>query len=251
MTGDQPRHEDHSHVDAWKLASCYDARYYAHNVGCAPCHAESPFWRGVFDGIADAIVGQLAPETVLDAGCGIGLLVRRLRERGVEAWGIDISEYAISHVPESARSYCSLASVTDELQRDFDLIVSIEVVEHLPPSLAQEAIENLARHTNRILFSSTPDDFDEPTHVNVQPMDHWVEQFARFGFFRSFDFDAAAIVAPHAMYLVRAGQTPVSVARDYERAYSGALKEIDDLRSQRLPERARRAIGRTIARLTR
>jgi 2-polyprenyl-3-methyl-5-hydroxy-6-metoxy-1,4-benzoquinol methylase len=241
--------ESSSREHAWRLASCYDARYYAHNVGCAPCRAESSFWRGVFDGIADAIVAELAPQTVLDAGCGIGLLVSSLRERGVEAWGIDISEYAISHVPEGARGYCSLASVTDELQPDFDLIVCIEVLEHLPARLGREAIENLARHTDRILFSSTPDDFDEPTHVNVQPMNHWVEQFARLGFFRSFDFDAAAMVAPHAMYLVRAGQTPVSVARDYERAYSRALWEINDLRSRRLRACAGRVIGRALARL--
>jgi hypothetical protein len=123
------------------------------------------------------------------------------------------------------------------------------VVEHLPPRLGREAIENLARHTDRILFSSTPDDFDEPTHVNVQPMDHWVEQFGGLGFFRSFDFDAAGIVAPHAMYLVRAGQTPVSVAREYERAYSRALEEINDLRSRRLRDRTGHVIGRAMARL--
>jgi 2-polyprenyl-3-methyl-5-hydroxy-6-metoxy-1,4-benzoquinol methylase len=249
MTGHQPSQDDASGDNAWALAPCYDASYYAHNLGGIPCRGESSHWRGFFDRIADAIVGQLAPQTVLDAGCGIGLLVQSLRERGVEAWGIDISEYAISHVPEGARGYCSVASVTDELERNFDLIACIEVVEHLPSRLGREAIENLARHTDRILFSSTPDDFDEPTHVNVQPMDHWVEQFARLGFFRSFDFDAAAIVAPHAMYLVRAGQTTETVARDYERAYSRALREINDLRSRRLHNRAGRVIGRAMARL--
>jgi SAM-dependent methyltransferase len=249
MTGHQPRRDDASDDNAWALASCYDAGYYAHNLGGIPCGAESSHWRRFFDRIADAIVAHLAPHTVLDAGCGIGLLVRSLRERGVDAWGIDISEYAISQVPDSARGYCSVASVTDELQRNFDLIACIEVVEHLPPRLGREAIENLARHTDRILFSSTPDDFDEPTHVNVHPMEHWVEQFGGLGFFRSFDFDAAGIVAPHAMYLVRAGQTPVSVAREYERAYSRALEEINDLRSRRLRDRTGHVIGRAMARL--
>jgi SAM-dependent methyltransferase len=248
VTADRRDHEDLSHGDVWAFASYYDARYYAHNVGCAPCRAESPFWRGVFDGIADAIVAELAPRTVLDAGCGIGLLVRSLRERSIEAWGIDISEYAVSQVPDEVRAYCSLASVTDELDRDFDLIACIEVVEHLPAHLGRQAIENLARHTDSILFSSTPDDFDEPTHVNVQPTDHWVEQFGRLGFFRSFDFDAG-IIAPHAMHLVRVGQTAVDVAREYERAYWRSSREIDDLRSRRLRNRVGRIIGPAIAKL--
>lgn len=189
--------------EAWALAPQYDASYYAHNLGDEPCTAESPVWRAFVDQVADAIVAKLATRTVLDAGCGIGLLVRSLRERGVEAWGIDISEYAIGQVPGSVREYCSLGSVTDELNRDFDLIVFIEVVEHLPPALGRQALENITRHTERVLFSSTPDDFSEPTHVNVQPTEHWVEQFRKLGFARDFDFDAT-VVAPQAMYFVRA-----------------------------------------------
>jgi SAM-dependent methyltransferase len=248
MTGHQPGREDPSRRDAYALATSYDASYYAHNLGGIPCYPESTHWRAFFDRIADAIVTQLPPQTVLDAGCGIGLLVRSLRERGVEAWGIDISEYAISHVPEDVRAYCSLASITDEFEREFDLIACIEVAEHLPPTLGRQAIENLTRHTDRILFSSTPDDVEEPTHVNVQPTDYWVEQFGRLGFFRSFDFDAA-VVAPHAMYLVRADQTAVEVARDYERAYWDARKEIRDLRLSGLGNRVRRFIGQTGAKL--
>jgi SAM-dependent methyltransferase len=248
MTSDQPGQGDASDLDRSALASTYDARYYAHNVGCTACRVDSPFWRGTFDRIADAIVARLAPQTVLDAGCGIGLLVRSLRGRGVEAWGIDVSDYAISQVPDEVRAYCSSASITDELDRDFDLIACIEVVEHLPAHLGREAIENLARHTDSILFSSTPDDFDEPTHLNVQPTAHWVEEFGRLGFFRNFDFDAT-VVAPHAMHLVRAGQTPVQVAGDYERVYWGAVQQINALRSRRLRDRARAAVGRTIARL--
>jgi SAM-dependent methyltransferase len=248
MTSDQPGQGDASDLDRSALASTYDARYYAHNVGCTACRVDSLFWRGTFDRIADAIVARLSPQTVLDAGCGIGLLVRSLRERGVEAWGIDISDYAISQVPDEVRAYCSSASITDELDRDFDLIACIEVVEHLPAHLGRQAIENLARHTDSILFSSTPDDFDEPTHVNVQPTDHWVEQFGRLGFFRSFDFDAG-IIAPHAMHLVRVGQTAVDVAREYERAYWRSSREIDDLRSRRLRNRVGRIIGPAIAKL--
>jgi predicted TPR repeat methyltransferase len=196
--------------DPWALAPQYDAAYYANHLGPEPCTSDSPVWRTFMDRVADAIVSDLGPRNVLDAGCGIGLLVRSLRERGVDAWGIDISEYAISQVPDGARGYCTLGSVTDELERDFEQIVCIEVVEHLPAELGRQAIENLTRHTDSILFSSSPDDFSEPTHVNVQPVDHWVHEFVRLGFVRS-NFDAT-VVAPQAMHLVREDRAAIGGA---------------------------------------
>jgi 2-polyprenyl-3-methyl-5-hydroxy-6-metoxy-1,4-benzoquinol methylase len=113
-------------------------------------------WQGYFGRIADLIGTELTSGTVLDAGCAIGFLVQALRERGIEAWGIDISEYAIAHVVDEVRPYCWVASVTDKLEYDYDVIVCIEVLEHLPPHLAPVAIANFARHTDSVLFSASP-----------------------------------------------------------------------------------------------
>ena len=46
----------------------------------------------------------------------MGFLVEALRKRGVDASGIDISDYAISQVDESVAAYCSVASLTEPLQ---------------------------------------------------------------------------------------------------------------------------------------
>jgi len=82
---------------------------------------------------------------VLDAGCAIGFLVEALRERGVDARGFDISEYAISQVPEHLQPYCTLGSITDEIDGRYDLITCIEVLEHLrlrPSALASRTCSN-------------------------------------------------------------------------------------------------------------
>ena len=42
------------------------------------------------------------PARLLDAGCAIGLLVETLRDRGVDARGVDISDYAIGRVPDAS-----------------------------------------------------------------------------------------------------------------------------------------------------
>jgi D-inositol-3-phosphate glycosyltransferase len=166
--------------------------------------------------IADLIVAELAPRTVLDAGCTVRFLVEALRERGVEACGVSISEHTI----EQAR------------ERDYDLIVCIGVLEHLAPHIAPIAVANLCGHTNEVLFSATPDEFRDPTHLNVQPTEYWVELFGRHGFFRNLDVDAS-VIAPEAIHFLRANQTAVSVARAYERRHWSALAELRDLRAAR------------------
>jgi len=116
--------------------------------------------------------------------------VEALRERGVQADGIDISEYAIANAREAARAYCSVGSILEPFPQKYDLITCIEVVEHLPLEQAEYAIQNLCDHTHDILFTSTPHHYGEDTHFNVRPPEYWTELFARHGFIRDVDFEA-------------------------------------------------------------
>ena len=214
------------------LAGCYDARYYATRLG-EPCHRGNPTWHAFFDRAAAAIVAELAPRTVLDAGCGIGLLVEKLRDRGVDAWGIDISRYAVEQVRGDLLPYASVDSITEDFGRDYDLVVCIEVLEHLTLEVGTDAIANMAARTNSVLFSSTPSDFREPTHLNVRPTEHWVEHFARHGFFRNLGFDAT-FITPQTIHFRRANQTAVTVARDYEAWHWRTATELRELREENL-----------------
>ena len=60
-------------------------------------YTDAKRWMPFFEMIADKIVELFNPKTVLDAGCACGYLVAALRDRGVGAYGVDISEYAINH----------------------------------------------------------------------------------------------------------------------------------------------------------
>lgn len=46
---------------------------------------------------ADYLIAKHGLVKFLDIGCGCGILVKTLREKGAEAWGIDISQYAIAN----------------------------------------------------------------------------------------------------------------------------------------------------------
>ena len=201
-------------MSSHRTSDQYDAHYYAHS--CGTPYERNEHWLRFFGNIADHIVQEISPGSVLDAGCAMGFLVEALRDRGVEAYGLDISDFAIQQVRPDIRPYCWVGSVTDPLPRRYDLIVCIEVLEHLRPEEAGTAVENLCRHADDILFSSTPSDFQEATHRNVQPPDYWAELFARHGFFRDLEFDASYITAWAARF--RKSREPVArIVAAYER----------------------------------
>ena len=209
------------------FAGLYDAYYFAH--GCGEPYQRSEVWLSLFKGFAERIYVDINPGTVLDAGCAMGLLVETLRDSGVEAWGVDISKYAIDHVAPEIRDFCWLGSVTDPFPQKYDLIVSIEVVEHLPRQDSEKAVSNFCQHSNDILFSSTPFDYKEVSHFNVQPPEYWAEQFARQGFYRDVDFDAS-FITPWAVRYRKKSEPLHRVVRDYERKYWLLWKENADLR---------------------
>ena len=208
--------------------SSFDAYYYAHC--CGDPYTRSDALLKFFDGIADRIVSDIAPASVLDAGCAIGLLVEKLRARGVEAFGMDVSSYAIGQVDPGVRPWCQHGSIAEEFPRNYDLIVSIEVLEHMPVREAEAAIANICRHTGDVIFSSSPLDYKEPTHVNVHPPEYWAAEFARHGLFRDVDFDASYIT-PWAARFRRRTEPLHRIVRDYERRFWELTIERNDTRS--------------------
>ena len=209
---------DHSFGGEAQLAlkDFYDAEYYENDFGGVPYTREDPHWLKFFGDIADQVIETLHPRTALDVGCAIGFLVEALRERGVNAIGIDISEYAISQVPENIAEHCSVATIVDEIVGQYDIVFCIEVLEHLPAAGAGEAIANLCRHGDAVFFSSTPDDYIEPTHLNVQPASYWSALFAQSGFLRDFDYDAT-FLAPQAVLYRRTRMDVIQSVLGYER----------------------------------
>ncbi|MGH7641896.1 MAG: hypothetical protein ACRENX_02590 [Candidatus Dormibacteria bacterium] len=117
------------------------------------------------------------------------------------------------------------------MPRDYDLITSIEVLEHVTGSGSATAVANFCRHSKAILFSSTPEHFDEVSRINVRSPDHWAGLFALHGFFRDCDFDAS-FVASHAI-LFRSEQKIEGVVGGYERTLWNATRELQGVRTHR------------------
>jgi glycosyltransferase involved in cell wall biosynthesis/2-polyprenyl-3-methyl-5-hydroxy-6-metoxy-1,4-benzoquinol methylase len=206
-------------------ADFYTEDYYgtSYDEGGVPYRRDEEVWVSFFEGVANAIAKSLGPATVLDVGCAIGMLVEALRNCGIDAKGFDLSPWAIEQVPARLQPFCWVGSVTEEIEGHYDLITCIEVLEHLPPWMADAAVGNICRHADHVLFSSTPDDFDEPTHLNVEPGGYWANLFLRHGFVRDLTHDTD-FLAPHAMLFRRGEADAESLVAEYERALWAAKK---------------------------
>ncbi len=188
-----------------------------HDMRAGSSSQTSENWSGLFDSLAEQIIMDLHPTTVLDAGCGRGYLISSLRQRGVEAWGMDDSEAAIRNVLPECQPYCQVRSILEPLpQERYDLIVCIDILERYSPEEAIQAVENLCLHTDNILLSCPPIDTPDSASTNVQPPEYWTRLFDRFGFIHDLEFDASYI-APWAMRLVEVQPALEDRLATYER----------------------------------
>ena len=203
------------------IAGDYGASYLGHYSDTGePYDWSSPSWREFFTNVARRLVEAVGDVgTALDVGCAKGLLVQALVAADVDAYGIDISDVMITSADETVAERLQVGSATDPIDHRYDLITCIEVLEHLSPTAALDAIDNICSATDRIVFSSTPDDFAEPTHINVLPTADWAAKFALRGFFRRVDVDLG-FLSPWAVYFERADGV---TARDLVHRYEGQL----------------------------
>jgi hypothetical protein len=134
--------------------------------------------------IVPMIVGWIHPQTVVDVGCGDGTWLSVFRQHGVEEiLGIDRAYVTgeILEIPEEEFLGHDLR-VPLSMGRQFHLVVSLEVAEHLPGECAETYVDSLTRLGPAILFSAAAPFQGGTDHVNEQWPEYWVELFGRKGF---------------------------------------------------------------------
>src|SRR6187551_3121714 len=104
----------------------YDKVYYDSHCGDTPYARDQVAVQNHFRAFAATLVDRYHPMRVLDVGCAKGFLVENLRDYGVDAFGVDNSEYAISEVREDIKPFCRRRSALEPIGEKYDLITCIE-----------------------------------------------------------------------------------------------------------------------------
>jgi SAM-dependent methyltransferase len=139
--------------------------------------------------ITSLLASTITVRSVLDVGCGPGLWLSAWRERGArDLLGIDgayVDRGRLRISPEEFESRD--LGFPFRVDRKFDLVQSLEVAEHLPPSRAESFVADLAAHGGLVLFSAAPPGQGGENHVNERPYEYWRRLFSRLGY-EVFDF---------------------------------------------------------------
>lgn len=86
-------------------------------------------------------------DKVLDVGCGKGFLVKDLLGLDINAYGVDISKYAIKHCEKEVVERLTIGSA-DNLEfedNSFDAVISINKIHNLPRAKCLKAVQEIER----------------------------------------------------------------------------------------------------------
>jgi 2-polyprenyl-6-hydroxyphenyl methylase/3-demethylubiquinone-9 3-methyltransferase len=123
-----------------------------------PLHELNPLRLAWIDGLA-----QLGGKSVLDVGCGGGILAEAMARQGATVTGIDLSEKPLKvarlHLLESGLAvHYELFSAEEKAKSHpgaFDIVTCMELLEHVPdPSSTVAACARLVKPGGRVFFST-------------------------------------------------------------------------------------------------
>ena len=103
-------------------------------------------WKSVAKDIV-AHFGLSPGDRVLDVGCAKGFLVKDLLALGIDAFGVDISSYALLHCESEVIGRLHLGSADRLIFPDgsFDAVISINTIHNLPRDRCLAALSSIER----------------------------------------------------------------------------------------------------------
>lgn len=134
--------------------------------------------------IVPVLYDLLRPTSIIDVGCGVGTWLSVFCTHGVgDVYGVDGSyvnkQYLL--IPPERFIEADLRRPFS-LDRQFDLVLALEVAEHLPPESADAFVASLTKLGQVIYFSAAVPYQGGTSHLNEQWQDFWAQRFQQKGY---------------------------------------------------------------------
>jgi len=130
------------------------------------------------------VLQWVRPKKVIDVGCGVGTWLSALGQLGTfDVTGMDGSyvDRSMLQIPKERFFPHDLSKPLPNMGK-FDLAMSLETAEHLPPESAEGFVAGLAAMAPVILFSAAAPRQGGTFHFNEQWPEYWAKLFASHGF---------------------------------------------------------------------
>lgn len=140
--------------------------------------------------------GLKAGDSILDVGCGKGFMLHDFVALipGIKVRGIDISEYAITHVLDDMKAVVSVgnAKKLPFPDKSFDVVISINTIHNLPPEECKQALREIERVKKKHAFVTVDAYRTEEEHsamdawnltaLTYMSVDEWKKLFKEVGY---------------------------------------------------------------------
>ena len=133
---------------------------------------------GLLVSLADFVNDQ---DSLVDFGCGDASYAKAIAQRDLEVQAYDGNPVVVGETNGSA-SALDLSQPFD-LNKNFDVVMSLEVAEHIPKKYEETYLDNLINHTNGwLIISWAVPGQGGKGHVNEQPPEYVLDLFDKKGF---------------------------------------------------------------------
>ena len=128
---------------------------------------------------------HIRPEhKILDYGCAFGYVVKAFRMLNRQAWGVDISPYAIENVDPSVKDFCFLLEGNALLPDNIDFCIAKDVLEHIDYEKVGTVLQSIKASTifaivplgNENRYYSQCNHLDD-SHIICEDSDWWINTF--------------------------------------------------------------------------
>ena len=131
--------------------------------------------------ILPEVVRLIAPKSAVDLGSGRGEWLGELRKLGVtDVIGVDgdwVDRAALKIPTDQFKPFDLRNKLV--MDRTFDLAISVETAEHLPPERGEGFVADLVALAPVVLFSAAIPGQGGTDHINEQWQDYWAGLFAK------------------------------------------------------------------------
>ena len=124
------------------------------------------------------------PESVLEIGCSRGYLGKKIQDAGVPWTGMEISKHCwLTRAAEPIIRWDACRTPWPFGDGEFDLILSVAVLEHVPEDRLPDVLREMARVGKRCLHGidfGARDDFFDKTHCTLRDRPWWLDRFLAY-----------------------------------------------------------------------
>ena len=102
------------------------------------------------------VISELKIKSVVDVGCSNGLLINELYRRNIKVAGYEVFDFLRDAAPVEVKTKIIIQDFRTlfKIDREFDLVVSLEVGEHIDPSKLDLYLQNLVNLSNKYILLS-------------------------------------------------------------------------------------------------